>query len=124
MLVSRWRSTDTWLKTADGWKLIGEQTMAVLEDPPATSLANNLLCSYSGVYQLTPEITEEIRCDGDHLTGQRTGRPMVTYKAEVADVFFAPGKPRTRRIFLHENGIVSGFVDRREGIDITWKRTK
>jgi len=30
------------------------------------------------------------------------------------DVFFEPGQPRTRRII--------GFVDRREGRDVAWKR--
>lgn len=33
-------------------------------------------------------------------------------------MFFAPGKPRTRRIFIRDaNGAITGFVDRREGID-------
>lgn len=36
MLVSRWRSTDTWLKTPEGWRMFGEQTMALLEDPRPT----------------------------------------------------------------------------------------
>lgn len=124
MLVSRWRSTDTWLKTAAGWKLIAEQTLAVLEDPPAIQLTAQQLCAYAGTYQLTPEITDTIKCAGGRLTGTRTGRPEVTYQPEVLDVFFAPGRPRTRRIFLRDaNGAITGFVDRREGIDVRWMRT-
>lgn len=123
MLVSRWRSTDTWLKTSTGWKLIGEQTLAILEDPPAIQLTTDQLCAYAGTYQLTPEITDTMKCTDGRLTGKRTGRPEVTYQPEVADVFFAPGRPRTRRIFLRDGkGTLTGFVDRREGIDVRWTK--
>ncbi|HEU4888594.1 MAG TPA: nuclear transport factor 2 family protein [Thermoanaerobaculia bacterium] len=125
MIVSRWRSTDTWVKTAGGWKLIAEQTMAILEDPPAIKLAAEQLCSYAGTYRLTAEITETLRCADGKLMGQRTGRPEVAYEAEVAEVFFARGKPRTRRIFVRdEQGAITGFVDRREGIDVRWTKVK
>jgi hypothetical protein len=44
---------------------------------------------------------------------------------EVADVLFAPGSPRTRRIFLRdEQRAITGFVDRREGIDVRWTKVK
>lgn len=123
MLVSRWRSTDTWVKTAAGWKLIAEQTLAILENPPAIQLTAQQLCAYAGVYQLTPEITDTIQCTEGRLTGTRTGRPEVTYQPEVMDVFFAPGRPRTRRIFVRDDkGAITGFVDRREGIDVRWRK--
>lgn len=123
MIISRWRSTDTWLKTAAGWKLIAEQTLAILEDPPAIQLTAQQLCAYAGTYRLTPEITDTIQCSDGRLTGTRTGRPEVTYQPEVADVFFAAGKPRTRRIFLRDGqGAITGFVDRREGIDVRWTK--
>jgi len=125
MLVSRWRSTDTWIKTPEGWKLVAQQTLALLEDPPAMKMPNEQLCTYGGTYRLTSEIIETISCADGRLLGTRTGRPEVTYQAEVADVFFAPGKPRTRRIFLRDTrGEITGFVDRREGIDVRWRRVK
>lgn len=123
MIVSRWRSTDTWVKTAGGWKLIAEQTMAILEDPPAVKLTTEQLCSYAGTYRLTSGITETLRCVDGKLMGQRTGRPEAAYEAEIADVFFARGRPRTRRIFVRdERGSITGFVDRREGIDVRWTK--
>ena len=125
MLVSRWRSTDTWLKTPAGWKLLAQQTMALLEDPPAIRLSDEQLCAYAGTYRLTPEITETIRCADGKLYGTRTGRPEAAYSAEVPDVFFAPGRPRTRRIFLRDaGGAITGFADRREGIDVRWVKVK
>ena len=124
-LVSRWRSTDTWLKTPAGWKLLAQQIMALLEDPPAMQMAGKDLCSYTGNYRLTAEISESIHCSDGKLLGIRTGRPEVAYLAEVRDVFFAPGRPRTRRIFLRDAaGEITGFVDRREGIDVRWTKVR
>ncbi len=123
MLVTRWRSTDTWVKTSAGWRLIAEQTMALNVDPPAIALTSEQLCSYASTYRLTAEITETIRCSEGKLLGTRTGRPEVAYQAEVPDMFFAPGKPRTRRIFIRDaTGAITGFVDRREGIDVRWTK--
>jgi hypothetical protein len=45
-------------------------------------------------------------------------------KAEAPDVFFVPGQPRVRKIFLRDaSGHVTGFVDRREGRDVKWGAT-
>jgi hypothetical protein len=123
MLLSRFRMTETWHRTAHGWRLLASQVLAVLKDPPPVSLDQGTLCSYAGRYALTPEIVATIICSGDHLIAQRTGRPDRAFLAEVKDVFFEPGQPRTRRIFLKDaSGRITGFVDRREARDIIWKK--
>jgi ketosteroid isomerase-like protein len=123
ILHSRFRISDTWLKTQQGWKLVAEQVAAVLKDPPAIKLSQQQLCEYSGSYTLTAQIKATIRCTPEGLTAERTGRPPAQYLAEVPDVFFVPGQPRTRRIFVRDaRGKVVGFVDRREGEDIRWTR--
>jgi hypothetical protein len=72
---------------------------------------------------MTAEIVTKLTCTQDGFTAERTGRPSTQYLAEVPDVFFAAGQPRTRRIFLRDShGKVVGFVDRREGEDIRWTR--
>lgn len=121
-LRTRFRIMDSWLRTPEGWRLIGEHTAAVLKDPPAVSLTAAQLCEYAGTYRLTPLIEAAIRPDGEgRLRVEREGRPPATYVAEFRDVFFVPGQPRTRRIFLRgSDGRVSGFADRREGEDIRW----
>jgi hypothetical protein len=122
-LRSRFRSLDTWIWTPAGWKLLAEHTAAVLKDPPAIVLSRDELCAYGGVYALTPAIRTTIRCDQDGLISERTGRPPAKYSAELRDIFFVPGQPRTRRIFTRDAaGRVDGFVDRREGEDVRWKR--
>ena len=124
-LRSRWRQTDTWVRGGDGWKLLGEQVLALQTDPPAIALPSAQLCGYNGVYRLDDKIRTTLRCESDALLFEREGRPPTRYRAEVADVFFAPGQPRTRRIFQRDaQGRVVGFVDRREGLDIRWTRVK
>jgi hypothetical protein len=123
ILRSRFRVNDTWRKSAQGWQLLAEQVAAVLKDPPSIKLTQQQLCEYSGSYALTAEIATTIRCTPDGLAAERTGRPTAQYLAEVPDVFFVAGQPRTRRIFVRDaQGKVVAFVDRREGEDVRWTR--
>jgi hypothetical protein len=121
-LRSRFRNADTWLRTPSGWRLILRQTSAVLQDPPAVALTRDQLCAYNGTYALTEAISGTVTCAPDGLVFERPGRPAVAYRPELLDVFFVPGQPRTRRIFLRDaRGVVIGFVDRREGEDVRWR---
>lgn len=122
VINSRWRSTDTWIKTTDGWRVVGQHIAAVLADPPSVSLPQTTLCAYAGEYTLTETIRTHIACRKDGLISVREGSEEAFYLAELKDVFFVPGRPRTRRIFLRDHaGGITGFVDRREGHDIYWK---
>jgi hypothetical protein len=123
ILRSRFRINDTWLKTSDTWQLLAEQVAAVLKDPPSIKLTQQQLCEYNGSYALTAEIVTKLQCTQDGFTAERTGRAPAHYLAEVPDVFFVPGQPRTRRIFQRDaQGKVVAFVDRREGEDVRWVR--
>jgi len=125
ILNSRFRQTDTWLKTKHGWRLIATQVLAILADPPAITLQRETLCGYNGVYRLTDDIKLKITCSDSGLQSERTGRKAITQKPEVRDVFFEPGQPRTRRIFQRSaRGEITGFVDRREGHDIAWTKVE
>lgn len=123
MVHSRYRNVDTWQRGAGGWHLIAQHTTAVLKDPPAMAMQKAEGCEYGGRYRLADGIEATIRCSPTGLVASRAGRPDTSYSMEVPDVFFAPGHPRTRRIFQHSaDGRVSGFVDRREGEDIHWTK--
>ncbi len=122
-LHARYLETDTWQETGGAWKLIAAQVLALRDDPPSISPTQAALDAYAGTYRLTPQVTYTIRREGDHLTGQRTGRKPETLKAEVADLFFVPGQPRLRKVFQRDAaGHITGFVERRESWDIIWKR--
>jgi hypothetical protein len=66
-----------------------------------------------------------MRCENDELLFERPERPARHFRPELLDVFFEPGEPRTRRIFVRDrHGHITGFFDRREARDIVWRRTK
>ncbi|WP_165371619.1 DUF4440 domain-containing protein [Pseudolysobacter antarcticus] len=122
-LHARYRATDTWRKTAAGWKLVASQVLAIPKDPPQGVLSAAELDQYTGVYELSAQTHVGIRRDGDHLIAERDGRPAQMLQAEIRDVFFTPGRPRIRRVFLHDTaGKITGFADRREGEDLVWQR--
>jgi hypothetical protein len=123
LLQGRYRINDTWLKTGQGWQLLAEQVAAVQKDPPSVKLTQTQLCEYNGAYAMTADITTRLKCTPDGFTAERSGRPSTAYLAEVPDMFFVAGQPRTRRIFVRDaQGKVIGFVDRREGEDVRWTR--
>lgn len=123
IIRSRFRNLDTWLHETGGWRQIGSQTLAVLQDPPAVHLDHAAVCGFAGRYALTADIVATLACAGDSLVMKREGKPDRTFLPETRDVFFEPGAPRTRRIFQYDaHGRVTGFVDRREARDVAWKR--
>jgi hypothetical protein len=123
ILQGRYRINDTWLKMGETWQLLAEQVAAVLKDPPSVKLTQQQLCEYNGSYAMTSDIVTKLQCTQDGFSAERTGRPSTQYLAEVPDVFFVAGQPRTRRIFLRDSqGKVVGFVDRREGEDVRWMK--
>ena len=98
-LHARYRGSDTWRATADGWRLVAAQVFAIPQDP-ARGESASALADYAGVYRLSAITRQTVRPDGDHLVAERTGRAPQLLLPESGDVFFTPGHPRTRRIFL------------------------
>lgn len=122
-LHCQYRTTDTWMKTRAGWRLIAAQVLALRTDPPTALIAASLRGEYCGRYALTPEIAYEIRCNGETLEGQQTGRKPEELRAEAPDVLYVPGRPRYRYVFLRDAaGKITGFAQRREAWDLVWKR--
>ncbi len=122
-LHCQYRSTDTWIKTPAGWRLIGSQVLALRTDPPAVALDAKALDQYVARYRLSPDLAYDIRRDGTVLLGQETGRKLDTLKVEVRDVLFVPGRPRYRKVFRRDAaGRVVNFAERREAWDLVWTR--
>ncbi len=122
-LHAHYRGSDTWRLTPEGWRLVASQVFAIPQDPPRAAAPHASLADYQGLYRLSAMTTQTIRLEGDHLVTERAGRSAQVLLPESGDVFFTPGHPRSRRIFTRTgDGQISGFADRREGIDLIWTR--
>jgi len=122
-LHCQYRSTDTWVQTNAGWRLLGSQVLALRTDPPAIRLTQQQAEAYVGRYSLSPEIAYDIRLKDGQLEGQQTGRKPEVLRAELADVLFVPGQPRYRKLIQRDAaGRVTGLVERREAWDLPWVR--
>ena len=118
-LHCQYRTTDTWIWTADGWRLIGSQIIALRTDPPAVALTPTQLDELVGSYALAPDLHYDIRRSGQLLIGQEKGRKADTLRAETRDVLFVPGRPRYRKVFRRDgDGRVVDFAERREAWDL------
>jgi hypothetical protein len=124
-LHCQYRTTDTWVQTAAGWRLLASQVLALRTDPPAIPLAARQMQEYCGTYSLTPAVHYEIRCAGGALEGRQTGHKPEALRAEAPDVLFALGRPRYRSIFHRgADGRITGFAERREAWSLEWTRDK
>jgi len=121
-LHARYLVTETWQKAGSDWKLLLVHVYATLFEPPVMKVNSQDLDAYVGRYAVG-DLVYVISRDGDHLVGGREGKPTSTLNAELKDVFFVSGQLRTRKIFQRDaEGKVTGFLDRREGVDLPWKR--
>jgi len=123
ILKPRFRSTEVWLNEGDAWRMISSQTVALSDDPPAQPLTSSELDEYVGTFQSAPGFTVTITRQGNQLLSATNGAKPALLLAELRDVLFTPGQPRTRRIFERDSGgKVIGFSSRREGHSIDFKK--
>ena len=123
-LHARYLTTETWQKTNGEWKLLMAHVYAVLNEPPTLKLNSQELDAYVGRYT-AGDLVYIITRDGDHLFGGREGKAASALHVELHDVLFASSQLRIRKIFQRDSeGMVTGFVDRREGVDVVWKKAK
>jgi hypothetical protein len=81
------------------------------------------LQEYAGHYSGGTDLEYVVQWDGKQLSGGRVGRSLTPLQVEVRDVLFVAGQPRTRKIFQRDpKGAVTGFVDRREGEDLVFRK--
>jgi hypothetical protein len=125
LVRTKYRVLDVWMQRGADWKLVASHSSPIVDEPPVATLPEAVLKQYVGQYELTFDIHYRVDLVNGKLIGQRQGGKLVELKPEATDVFFLAGAPRTRRIFQHDpSGAVTGFVDRREGHDIVWKKVQ
>jgi ketosteroid isomerase-like protein len=122
-LHCQYRNTVTWVRSGGMWKILALQTIALRADPPETMLTQ--LDDYVGSYRLSSDVTYTVTRAADGLAGQQTGGRARPLKAEVRDLFFNPGRPRYRFLFMRTgDGRVDRMIERREAWDIVWMRER
>ena len=122
-LHCQYRNTVTWVSTPAGWRVLAVQSMALRTDPPEITLPAGTLRDYPGTYRLGSDVRYAVTLRDGALHGQQTGGSERPLKAEVADMFFNPGRPRYRFIFMRNaEDHIDRMVERREAWDIVWMR--
>jgi hypothetical protein len=122
-LHAQYLITTSWVKRGADWKLLSMAILATRQDPPAVTLPAKLTDSYVGRYSGGPGLDVTISKQDGRLMSRRAGKPAVELKAELADVLFVPGQPRSRTIFQRDaSGRIIGYVSRREERDLVFKR--
>lgn len=120
---TRYRSTETWAKRADGWKMIASDTAYVPHDPTPVTLPAAQLDDYVGTYQLAPGLKVEITRAGDTLITSTNGAAPTALAFEARDVAFTPGGGNGRRLFLRgPSGRVEAYLSSRDGTDLRFER--
>jgi hypothetical protein len=124
-LVSHYHITDTWVRRGGKWRLVASQVLVRLQDPAPATIDPKILDAYVGRYSISKTATFTITREGDRLFGERNGRPRLPLLPETDTVFFTPGAPRTRKLFVRDaSGRVTHMIDRRDGRDIVWTRSE
>lgn len=91
-LETRYRNTDTYLKTKAGWKLIASQTQVLPKDPPIATVRGKPVEDYAGTYKLAPDMVYVVALMDGRLTASRNGRPPAVLVPVYQDVFFIEGR--------------------------------
>jgi hypothetical protein len=124
-LDAEYLMSETWVQAKGDWRLAQVHAAVTRGDPPSIILPSRALEAYAGRYTLTDGVDLKIRREGNRLLASASGRPEKPMLAESTDVFFTPGQPRSRRIFLRNaSGNVDRVIDRREGEDLVYRRIR
>jgi hypothetical protein len=95
----------------------------VQRDPAAITLPSAELDDYVGTYQINPAMVVKIARDNSNLTTSINGGTPMALKVELKDVLFMPGVPDVRRIIQRDSaGHVTGYISRRDGADLVFKK--
>ena len=122
-LHAQYLTTETWQQRNDTWQLLQVHVFSVPRTPASIDLGQHELQVYEGKYSAGEGLTYTVKLNHGHLEGGRESKSSAQLSAEVRDVFFVHDQPRSRKIFLRDaSGKITGFVDRREGEDLLWKK--
>jgi ketosteroid isomerase-like protein len=121
---AKFRSVETWRKEGAAWKMIGSETLTLLQDPDPVVLDGKALDEYAGNYEAGPSMEFTFRRKGGELVASLNGNVETAQKAQARDIFFTPGHGSTPKVFQRgDDGKITGFIYLRGKNSIVFKRT-
>ncbi|MCI0415446.1 DUF4440 domain-containing protein [bacterium] len=125
MLKTEFGSTDTYMKIDGQWKVIASHISVYPSELTAVTLPPEQLQRFTGAYELKSDVVYTITLEDNKLIGQRTGRAKEELFPENETRLFRKGAPRGIKIFVpDEKGRFTKMIDRRDNVDLVWRRIK
>jgi hypothetical protein len=122
LLLTRFHSTDTYVRAGDRWMQIAAQITALPRAIEGQSVPRAILKDYVGTYQLTAEIQLSIAVSDSGLSIERPGRPAQPLHA-LDDRLFIRHGVRGFWVFERDStGTVTELVNWRDNNPVVWRR--
>lgn len=124
-LDTRFHSTDTFVRRGGEWRMIGQQVQVIPAELRPVTVDPATFDALAGTYELAPGVTIEVRREGARLMARRSGRAAEELLPIGGDRFVRRGAPRGERFFPRDaSGRVTFMVDRRDNLDVVWRRVQ
>ncbi|HEX8958052.1 MAG TPA: nuclear transport factor 2 family protein, partial [Burkholderiaceae bacterium] len=122
-LHTEYRSTETWVKRGESWKMLALQSRALEHALPVHALSAAEAQAYAGTYAAGADVAGTIAAEGGALSVRFGAAPALRLEAIAQDDFVVHDSPGTGFIFQRNvAGRVTGYVARREGRDLQFVR--
>jgi hypothetical protein len=119
----KFRSVETWKKQGAVWKMIGSETLSLLQDPDPVVLDGETLEEYAGSYEDGASTKFTFIHKGQDLLASVNGGAETAQKAQARDIFFTPGHGATPKVFQRgHDGKITSFIYLRGRSSIVFKR--
>lgn len=124
-IEAEYQTTDTYVKVGGRWKLVASHIMAVPAPRRAANINAAKLRDVEGTYEVAPGVTYTIKAIDGVLLGQRSGQIPEKLLPAGADLFFREGTVRGEKLFTRNaDGTIVALVDRRDNIDVVWRKVQ
>ncbi len=124
-LHTQYRSTETWVKRGETWKMLALQSRALEQEMPVRDLAKDEMGDYAGSYAAGAGLAGEISWHQGELQLHTAGAAPYPLRPIVRDDFASPGSPGTGTLFQrNQDGRVAGFVLRCQGQDLLFVKLR
>ena len=124
LLLTRFHSTDTWIRSGGRWVQVASQVTALPRALEGAAVPAALAREYAGTYRLTPELALVVAVGDSGLSIGRAGQPGARLYA-LDDRLFVRHGVRGFWVFERDSsGAVKRLVNWRDNNAVTWDRVE